>query len=82
MGRTSGGSNSQQVVSEPMADDLWADSPGSIGGCGLARRLSEEQEKSIVTLDGARKFLVRAAGGWQQGGSRWSGYSRWSRKNS
>ena len=40
-----------------MTDDLWADSPGSIGGCGLARRLSEEQEKSIVTLDGARKIL-------------------------
>ena len=54
--------NSQQVVSEPM-DDLWADSPENINSCGLAQRLSEEQEKSIATgaFNRARKFLVRAA---------------------
>lgn len=41
-----------------MTDDLWPDSPGSIGGHGLALRFSKEQKQFIRTLDGARKFLV------------------------
>ncbi|KAL7204035.1 hypothetical protein ACSBR2_017156 [Camellia fascicularis] len=38
------------LVSEPMADD--------VGGLGLAWRLSMEQEKSMMTLDGAKKIPV------------------------
>lgn len=37
----------------------------------MGARTSGIRAISIVTLDGARKFLVRAAGGWQQAVSRW-----------
>ena len=65
-GKTSGGSDSQQVVSEPMADDLWANSDrlvdfarrlsmeGEKSKVDFARGLSMEGEKSKVTLDRAR----------------------------
>lgn len=44
--RTPQADHSQQVV-ESMADNLWADSPGSISGCVLAGRLSEEWESPL-----------------------------------
>lgn len=46
-GKTSGGSDSLQVVSEPMDDTLWVDSLGSMDGRGLAQRLSKEREDPL-----------------------------------
>lgn len=71
-----------QLVSEPMADDLWAGSPGTLMllALGFARRLSMQQEKSMTTLDGAKKNSWCTWQGWtttrllsmEYGGLRWN----------